>query len=170
MSRHILPFKCAAILMCLVWCAAPAEAASLELRWSELAPIILEHRVKVVLPGGQEIQGQAVAVREDALVLDIEKTSDRKAYPKGQGSIPRTSLTTLQVETIRGSGGRTMGLIAGVLGGVVLGGDLIAHTAHSEAAAISSFLGISTGSAIAGYYAGRGHDRQVTIVKILHEQ
>src|SRR2546427_10453609 len=98
----------ASVLMCLL-CISPAEAASLKLKWSELAPIILEHLVKVVMPGGQEIQGQAVAVREDALVLNIEKTSDRKAFPKGQSAIPPTSLSTLQFETDRGSRGRKGG-------------------------------------------------------------
>jgi hypothetical protein len=125
--------------------------------------------VKLVLPGGAEIQGEAIAVREDTLLLNVKKTSDRKSYPRGQNTIPRASVTTLQLETIRGSGGRTIGVIVGALGGLILGGDLVAHTAHSEAAAISSFLGISTGSAIAGYYAGKTSDRRVTTVKILPE-
>jgi len=106
--------------MCALCCAAPAAVASsnqVELKWSELAPLIIGHKVKLVLPGGPEIKGLAVAVREDALVLNVKKTSDRKAYPKGQNVIPRASLSTLQLETKQGSGGRTVGVIAGALGG-----------------------------------------------------
>ena len=102
------------------------------------------------------------------MVLDIEKTSDRKAYPKG-GAIPRTSLTTLQLESIKGFRGENIGVTAGILCGLVLGGDLVAHTARSEAGAISSFLGIAIGSGIVGQQVGKKFDRKVTIVKILRE-
>jgi hypothetical protein len=64
-------------------------------------------------------------------------------------------------------GGRTIGVIVGALGGLVLGGDLVAHTAHSEAAAIPLFLGISTGSAIAGYFTAKTSDRRITTIRIL---
>jgi hypothetical protein len=171
MSGRVTVLKCAATLVCAL-CFAPAVQASasqLELKWNELGPVIAGHQVKLVLPGGAEIQGEAIAVREDTLLLNVKKTSDRKSYPTGQNAIPRASVTTLQFETVRGSGGKTIGVIVGALGGLILGGDLVAHTAHSEAAATSSFLGISTGSAIAGYYAGKASDRRVTTVKILPE-
>ena len=171
MTTHVTVLKCAATLVC-AFCfapAVPAAASQLELKWNELGPVIAGHHVKLVLPGGAEIQGEAIAVREDTLLLNVKKTSDRKSYPRGQNTIPRASVTTLQFEANHGSGGRTIGVIVGALGGLILGGDLVAHTAHSEAAAISSFLGISTGSAIAGYYAGKASDRRVTTVKLLPE-
>ena len=171
MPGRVTVLKYAATLACAL-CFTPAVQASasqLELKWNELGPVIAGHQVKLVLPGGAEIQGEAIAVREDTLLLNVKKTSDRKSYPRGQSAIPRAAVTTLQFETIRGSGGRTIGVIVGALGGLILGGDLVAHTAHSEPAAISSFLGISAGSAIAGYYAGKTSDRRVTTVKILPE-
>lgn len=171
MIGYVTVLKCAATLVCALW-FAPAVLASanqLELKWNELGPVIAGHQVKLVLPGGAEIQGEAIAVREDTLLLNVKKTSDHRSYPRGQNAIPRASVTTLQFEIIRGSGGRTIGVIVGALGGLILGGDLVAHTAHSEAAAISSFFGISTVSAIAGYYAGKTSDRRVTTVRILPE-
>lgn len=169
MSGQKTILKCAATLVCALCFApaVPASASQLELKWNELGPVIAGHEVKLVLPGGAEIEGEAIAVREDTLLLNVKKTSDRKSYPKGQNAIPRASVTTLQFETSHGSGGRTIGVIAGALGGLILGGDLVAHTAHSEAAAIPSFLAISTGSAIAGYYAGKTRDRHVTTVRIV---
>ncbi len=173
MTGHAAILKCAATLACAL-CFAPAVPASanqLELKWNELGPVIAGHQVKLVLlSGGAQIQGEAIAVRENTLVLNVKKTSDRRSYPRGQNAIPRASVTTLQFETVRGSGGRAIGVIVGALGGLILGGDLVVHSAHSEAAAICSFFGISTGSAIAGYYSGKKHDRQITMVKILPEQ
>jgi len=171
MTGRVTVLKCAVTLVCALCFApvAPASASQLEMKWNELGPVIAGHQVKLVLPGGAAIQGEAIAVRENTLLLDVKKTSDRRSYPRGQNAIQRASVTTLQFETVRGSGGRTIGLIVGVLGGVILGGDLVAHTSHSEAAAITSLFGISTGSAIAGYHSGRKHDRRITTVKILPE-
>lgn len=173
MSRHVIELKYASILMCALCCAgATALAGSnrIELRWNELAPVVVNHKVNVVLPGGTEIQGLVVAVRDDALVLNLKKTSDRKGYPTGQNVIPRASVSTLQIDDFRGGGGRTIGVIVGALAGVTLGADLVAHTASTEAAGISTFLGISTASAIGGYYAGRSRDRNVTMIKIVPEK
>ena len=162
------------LLMTIVSAAVPAAALAasnrIELRWIELAPVVVNHKVKAVLPGGTEIQGSVVAVREDALVLNVKKTSDRKGYSTGQNVIPRASLSTLQIDDFHGAGGRTIGVIVGALGGLILGGDLVAHTANAEAAAVSSFLGISTASAIAGYYAGRTRDHNVTMIRIVPER
>src|SRR5260370_5260273 len=137
MAGHVTVLKCAATLVCALCFApaVPASASQLEMKWNELGPMIVGHQVKLVLPGGAEIQGEAIAVREDTLLLNVKKTSDRKSYPRGQSAIPRASVTTVQFKTIRGPGGRTIGVIVGALGCLILGCDLLAHTAHSEAAA-----------------------------------
>ena len=160
--------SCVAILMCLL-CSTPAAQASsgeLELPWSDLGAMVAGHRVNLVLPDGAALQGQVLAVREDALVLNINKTSNRQAYPKGQNVIRRPLVSTLQLETSRSSG-KTVGVIVGALGGLILGGDLVAHLAQSEAAGVSSFFAISTASSLAGYYIGKHHDRQATVIRIV---
>src|SRR5947199_8499293 len=63
---------------------ARASAGELELPWSDLGSLVAGHRVKLVLPDTEVIQGQVVAVREDALVLNVNKTTNRQKYPKGQ--------------------------------------------------------------------------------------
>jgi len=171
MTGHVTVLKCAAALACAL-CFTPAGQASasqMDLKWNELGPVIAGHQVKLILPGGAEIQGEAIAVRENALLLNVKKAPRGGSFPRGQNEIPRASVTTLQFESSRGSGGRTVGVIVGALGGIILGGDLVAHTAHSEGPAISALFGISTGSAIAGYYAGKSRDRRITTVKIVAE-
>ncbi len=50
-----------------------AESKPLELKWTELAPIIHGHRVELVLKQGLKIKGEAEVVREDSLVMDVKK-------------------------------------------------------------------------------------------------
>ena len=78
------------------------KATPARLTWSELAPVVVDRKVGTTLPDGTRIEGQALAVRPDALVMDITKTSDRKAHPKGQTEIPRSSLMELGVIKDRG--------------------------------------------------------------------
>jgi hypothetical protein len=43
------------------------------------------------------LEGKAIAVEPDALVLSVKKSGDPQAYPKGQNSIPRSSLSELRL-------------------------------------------------------------------------
>jgi len=162
---------CRAIGLVLLLCACHvlvlAGSKPLELKWSELSPIIGGHRVRLVLPEGTAIKGEAIAVREDALVVDVKSTSNREAYPKGSATIPRASVTLIEVERRRGSWGRNLGTVVGVLSGVVLGGYVAAVTADSAGAGIATFLGIASAGTVGGYYLGTRLDKQVTLIKIV---
>jgi hypothetical protein len=49
-------------LVLLLGYGSPASAANpLELRWSELAPLISGHMVQLTVPGGATIQGEVAA-------------------------------------------------------------------------------------------------------------
>jgi hypothetical protein len=92
-------------------------------------------------------------VREEALVMDVKSTSNAKAYPKGSATIPRASITLIQVERRRGSWGRKLGTVVGALSGVMLGSYVAVRTAHSNGtAAIAVFLGIASAGTVGGYY------------------
>jgi outer membrane lipoprotein SlyB len=106
-------------------------------------------------------------VREEALVMDVRGTSNAKAYPKGSATIPRASVTLIQVERRRGSWGRKLGTVVGVLSGLVLGGYVVAKTTNSDGPAIATFLGIASAGTVGGYYVGKELDRQVTLIKIV---
>jgi uncharacterized protein YcfJ len=144
-----------------------AESRPLELKWGELSPMIKGQQVQLALPDGAAIQGEAIAVREEALVLDVRRTSNAKAYPKGSATIPRASITLIQVERRRGSWGRKLGTVVGVLSGVVLGGYVAAKTADSAGPGIATFLGIASAGTVGGYYVGKELDRRVTLIKIV---
>ena len=163
------PFRATALILLLCAChmLVLAESRPLELKWGELSAIIVGHRVQLVLPDATAIKGEAIAVREEALVMDVKGTSNAKAYPKGSASIPRASVTLIQVERRRGSWGRRLGTVVGVLSGVVVGTYVAAVTADSAGAGIATFLGIASAGTVGGYYVGKELDRQVTRIKIV---
>src|SRR6185295_13835683 len=101
---------------------ALAKDKILELRWSELAPVLVGQTVAAKLPGGATFRGEALAVRDDSLVVDIRRTSDSKTLSSGQQSIPRASLPQIDLIRHKGVVGRVAGTIVGVLGGLVLSG------------------------------------------------
>lgn len=146
----------------------PAIAATppADIRWTELAALIVGYHVSIPLPGGGIVEGEALSVRDDSLVLDITKTSGPARYPKGQSPIPRASVTEVRLVERRGTGGRILGSAVGALVGVVAGAEIAVHGTHSEAAVVSTFTATAVACTVAGYYAGRSADRHARLLRI----
>ncbi len=138
---------------------ADASAEPADIQWNELATLIVGHHVSIPLAGGVVVEGDALSVRDQALMLDIGRTSDSRQYPKGQTAIPRASITEVRLVEHRGSGGRILGTVVGALVGMVVGGEIAVHGTNSEAAAISTFTASAVACTVGGYYAGSGADR-----------
>ncbi len=159
-----------AVFMLVVWGwgqpTLPAESKPLELKWTELAPMIVSHRVDLSLNDGGHLRGEAIAVREDTLVLDVRGSSGTKSYPKGSATVPRSAITLITLQGSRGSWGRTLGTTLGVLTGLGIGGYAAAHT-DSGGKAVSILIAVASGVAVVGYYAGRELDRRTTRITIL---
>ena len=155
------------LVVLLVACqtAGWAESKPLELRWNELAPLIVGRQVELTLAEGRKLKAEAVTVRDDALVVDVKKASG--PYKKGNGVIPRGSLTLIKLVQTRGSWGRTLGTVVGVLTGLTVGGYAAATATNSASAGIPLFLAVSAAGTLAGYYAGREIDRRVTTIRVV---
>jgi len=153
-------------LLGLGFAGGAAGAGQAELRWHELAAVIVGHVVSIRLPQGELVTGQALAVRDQSLMLDIGKTSDPSRYPKGQASILRASITEVRVLQQRGSGARILGSVVGALVGVVGGAEIAVHGAHTEAAGVSTFSAVAVACTVGGYYLGRSVDRSWTQLRI----
>jgi hypothetical protein len=139
----------------------------LELTWNELAPLISGRNIELVAPKGAFIKGEVIAVREDALVMDVTKTSDSIAYPKGNIVFPRASVTVLNLQRARGAWGRSIGTVIGVLCGITVGGYVAITKTNSASAGIPTFLGISSGTTLAGYYLGKNLDKRTTQIRVI---
>jgi len=163
--RHRLALVAA--LLCAGELGGLAESRPLELKWGELGPIVSGHRVELVLPDSTVVKGEAVLVREEALVIDVNKASGPTTYQKGNASIPRSSVALIRLRRTGGSWGKTIGTVVGVLTGVVVGGYVAATTTDSAGTGIPLFLGVASAGTLGGYYAGKELDKTVTLIKVL---
>jgi hypothetical protein len=148
----------------------------MHLRWEQLS-VVSGHTVRIAL-AGVVIQGKASRVEDDALVVDVKKTSDRRAYPKGTVRVPRERLRTLELQT-RGKffrfGLTTFGASLGAMGGFsvayfgVNGCDIFGGCRHPHPVAAGfAFAGVAAGAVAGSYYAGRSLDTRWTTIEIQH--
>jgi hypothetical protein len=146
-------------------------AAPIHVKWEGLT-VVVGKTVSIAMPGGAVITGKATSVESDALVVDVKKTSDRAAYPKGVVRVPRATLHRFEIET-KGKVGRIVGTPVGcvvgvVVGGfsaVVIGGGLFSNNRPDWA--VTAFAGITAAGTVAGYFIGNSVDKHWTPVEIL---
>jgi hypothetical protein len=144
-----------------------AESGPIELKWNELGSHIQDHDVELVLPDGAFLKGEVEAIRDEALVLNVKKTSDSKAHPKGNAVIPRASVSVLTLELSRGKWGRSVGVTLGTLTGMTLGSYVAITNTHSAAAGLSTFLSLAGAGSLTGYFVGRTADQRVTHIRVV---
>jgi len=144
-----------------------AAPRPLELRWNELSSTIGSRTIKLTLPDGATISGEVIVVREDSLVVNVRKTSDSKAYPKGNAAIPRKSVTVLSMTESNGHWGRKIGASLGTLAGLLAGGYVAAKTASSAGSGLAIFGAITGAGMVGGYYLGRSADAKATFIRVV---
>lgn len=161
----ILP---ALLLLALPGLNAQEAARPVQLSWGELAPIIGNHKVKLALPDGAVISGEAITVREDALVLDVKQTSNTTTYPKGYTPVPRDSVSLLQVERRSRNGTRAITTTVGVISGVIGGGYIAAKIADQTAGGfLGAWAGVASASSVGAYLIGKKIDTHTTYIKVV---
>ncbi len=138
-----------------------------ELAWNELGDIIVEKTVSTVLPDGTRIRGEVLAVRPDALVMNVQKSSAGRVHPLGQAVISRVGLTELRV--IRNKG--PVKAAGGVLGAVGSLSAVSYASAATESALVALFglLFVLPMAIVGGYYLGKLADRHTTVITIRPE-
>ena len=154
------------VLLGLGFFPASAERGAGDIRWNELAALVVGQHVSMPLVGGAVIKGEVLSVRDDSLMLYIRKTSDSSRYPKGQTAIPRAVVTEVRLVEGRGAGGRILGSVVGALVGMVAGAEIAVHGTHSEAAGVSTFTATAIACTVGGYYLGRRADRHSRVLRI----
>ena len=150
---------------------ASAGTSRIEVRWSELPPIILGHTVSMALPTGVAVSGDVVAMHDDSLTLEIRKTSDARLQQKGEASIPRASITTLEMTESNRTGGRIVGVVVGAVLGMVGGAEIAIHSSASntEGGAVGTFSAVAVAGAFGGYFAGKSVDHHTTLIRVNKE-
>jgi hypothetical protein len=137
--------------------------------WDELARIIPGMSLRLILPDATVINGRAVEVRPDELVVDVRRTSNRLLHPKGRTGIPRSDVTVIELFPERGAVTTPdAGAIGAALGGVAVS-PLLFYLGETDRipnwAALAIFTGAAAGGAmIANHIHGRSVDMLITVV------
>jgi len=110
---------------------------------------------------GATIRGEVAAIREDALVLDVKSTSDAKAYPKGNATVPRGPVSMLRLQRERPS--RSLER-AGVR--CLYAVDTTADW-NNGGEVLAMFVVVAGAVAVAVYFVGRELDSGTTEIRVV---
>lgn len=143
-----------------------AQVDRLETRWEDLEQAVSGRDVSTVLVDQTELHGRVLSVSADGVRFDVKRTSNARAYPKGEATVPRQQLSVLSYVETEGKW-RGVGTAIGAGAGAAAGGMgavRMKNEGNSSAAATVAASAIGAGAAV-GYFAGRGADRRtVTVV------
>lgn len=145
--------------------AALAQQQPQERKWAELAPLIERRQVQLTLPDAVTIRGEVVGVRNDTLILNIKRTTNHVMHPKGHASIPRASVTLIELQQPSRGGRRIFGAILGAA--AVVGLYAVAPQPSSRGTAAVTIAAIGSSGAFMGYFIGKTLDRPGTLIKIV---
>ena len=97
------------------WSAlAAGETTPRQLTWDELHHLVGKN-VSISLYGGGAVAGKVLNVEADALLLDVSKSTNPAALPKGEMRVPRDTLYVLDVHA-NGFPYRLLGFVKGNTG------------------------------------------------------
>jgi hypothetical protein len=166
--------RCVASILAIVLSvpqAAWAKTEVLTLKWSELSPTVANREVTVLVPGNVRVRGTVTEVQPDALVMTIRKTSDKKAYPKGEASIPRAEVHEIRIKQVRGPARLIGAAGAGTAAALGSFGWSISDSRVnvSDATRGAQWAAITAGATVGGYLIGRLIDTKETIIKVAPE-
>lgn len=145
---------------------ALAQQQPQERKWDELASLIEGRQVQLTLPDAVTIRGEVVGVRNDTLILNVGRTTNHVMHPKGHASIPRASVTLIELHERRRSGRRHLGAIVGTAAGVGLG-IVAAQSGYSPGKAVLTGAAVGSVGALIGYFVGRNMGGPKTLIKIV---
>jgi len=165
--------KTGAVVLLLALVSAPtafADQSPLRVKWDGLG-IVVGKTVAVNMPDGTVVSGRATAVEPDNLQVQVNRSSNPAAWPKGLTRVPRATLHTIEMRT-KTARFRIIGTIVGFVGGAVGGavaaigvqGGILGNQNQGQAAA--TFLAITGAATAAGYFLGNSADRRVTTIEI----
>jgi hypothetical protein len=168
-----LPHSPLAAAMLLLWVAPAAGAVTPErMTWDGLSQLVGKH-VSIALYDGGAVSGKVIDVEADALLIQVSKSTDPVAYPKGPMRVPRAKLHVLD---LHGKGakyrvlGTALGFVAGAAGGlgvaIRMQGGLFGN--DHQTAAPASMLAVMAGVTAAGYALGDAADRRTMTIRIIH--
>ena len=136
------------------------------LEWRDLDRMVRGRNIAITLPSGIRLKGRVTSVEEDALMLDVSGTSNKRAYPKGRAVVPRPEVTQFTLARKEGHTWSAVGAgIGGTIGaGVAAGLVQVVEGDGRRAAAAALAVGIP---AALGFGLGWGADHEYVNVIVV---
>ena len=162
------------LLFVIAWLsqANPAFAAKEEqvkLKWSQLGEVVTGKKATVALTDGAILEGKMTSVGAESLAIEVKKTTQEQAYPKGQNSVRRGLVSVVRVKEISGNW-RAIGVAIGAAPTAALGAFAYQYTENetgADAGTGAAVAGLIAGGAAAGYFLGRSADTKVLVISIV---
>jgi hypothetical protein len=157
-----------AILALLAWGVPRARAGSVDERqtnWEGLS-VVVGQRVRVLMPDGARIEGKATGLEVDALAIEVAKSSNRKAYPKGRFLVSRATLRAVDVVQPSTKHWR---IICTALGGGIgyVAMRVAINLGKSSKIGAAGLGALGVGLPVAGYFIGNAADRRIVTYVIV---
>ncbi len=130
--------------------------------WSEFsAKVAPKHTIRMVLPDGTLVEGHPLQLTADAMELSITRTSNRQAHAKGRATIPRGSVSVVEVRSPRWKG-KLIGALAPIgIGTAIAVGGMAANQGSDDIYVYAAAGGLTIAAgAPAGLLVGRAIDRR----------
>ncbi len=145
---------------------APVPGKHYRMQWDDLGPLITGAQADLKLPNGARLRGKVQTVTPGALVLQVTKTSDRRAYPKGVTPIPREEVSQIRITKQRGHGWLVVGTAIGAAIGLVVGVPLAVYAANEGAKWAGLVAGVIAVPTAVGLLAGRSVDKDRMVITV----
>lgn len=95
--RHLCQAALAVIFVLCLPEALESREKEAVATWEQLGPLVESREIETVLTSGVYVRGRVLKVLPEALDVEVKKSSDRAAIPKGQTRIGRELLSVLTV-------------------------------------------------------------------------
>lgn len=109
-----------ALLSFLLAAVCDAGWAQQRITWAEFStkatPV---NKIRMVLPDGTHVEGYTLTAKPDGLDFNVTRTSNRQAHPKGKATIPRASVSAVDMRPPRWKG-RLIGTLVPIAAGVAM--------------------------------------------------
>jgi hypothetical protein len=118
--------------------------------WDELSRTIPGMTMRLMLPDGTVIEGRALEVRPDELVIDVRRTSNPRRHARGRTGIPRSDVSAIELVLRRQAGASPDAGAIGAGLGVAAVSPVLFYLGETNNIADWGALAIAIGAAAGG--------------------
>jgi hypothetical protein len=132
-----------------------------QLTWDAFSAYVNGHcSIRMTLPDGTLIEGHPVIFRPEALEIAVYKTSDRQLHSKSRMTVPRESVSVVDIRKSR-KRGRLIGTLVplGIGAGLLAGATARSIESPIYGPLVAGGLTMVVGTPV-GYFIGRAFDRR----------